>query len=357
MERFGNILDRMEATSSSFGFLKDIESLADWAEELKPIVSTSLTGYRRTLHSFDARLSSLSEVGLDIGQKTTPVRKSLRVSQRPSRTDQEEPPSSGSVLRPGEIFINAVKCDRCAARNTVCEQAAGRSTRCQVCKDARQACTYRDAQSSGGIVEKVGPVLDAAEESEEETNAREVEIADEGEQSKTKSSPIVSALKKITSPLKKLGKRKPAELSPKAIEERESESSERAHSRFTAQRQSPELGGLFGSSSSLPSSNMPPPSSVPTTPGFAGREVYGASRQTDFYTRRLEVDLQSSQDYVNLLVRRLRESQEDLQSVLAAHESRESLLLEEVQYLRGITGGTQSQLSIRPHSGTRLQSG
>jgi hypothetical protein len=102
----------MEAAPSNFRFLADLESLSDWADELKPIPSTTLTSHRRVLVTFSARLGRLLETGPENTQKTTPVRKSARVSQkqvRPEVRDQESPPLISAPLKAGDIFINAVK--------------------------------------------------------------------------------------------------------------------------------------------------------------------------------------------------------------------------------------------------------
>lgn len=202
---------------------------------------------------------------------------------------------------------------------------------------AHQACQYLISGAADARGEKVGKIVDAGEESDEESEEQDVEEIEDEEESLKKASPIVSVLKKIASPLRSLGKRKPTELSPKAIEDRESEASDRARARTMPSRQSPELGDHSGSSSSLPLSTMPPPSTISATSGPL----------RDFYTRRLEIDLQAAREYNQLLSRRLRDSQEDLQAALARHESRESLLVEEVLYLRGVAGESQSGSSSR----------
>jgi hypothetical protein len=222
--------------------------------------------------------------------------------------------------------------------NKVCNQVVGAATRCIPCKTAHQACQYLISGAADVRGEKVGKIIDAAEESDEESEEQEVEEVEEEEESTKKTSPIVSALKKIASPLRNLGKRKPTELSPKTIDDRDSEASERARARTMAVRQSPELGDYPESSASLPLSAMPPPSSISGSSGPPLR---------DFYTRRLEIDLQAAREYNTLLSRRLRDSQEDLHAALARHESRESLLTEEVLYLRGIASDNQSQSSSR----------
>lgn len=103
----------MEAARSSFRFLDDLESLSDWADELKPIPSTTLTSHRRVLATSSARIKRLSEIGPEHAPKTTPVRKSARVSQKQvhpeARSDLEGSPTISAPLKAGDVFINAVK--------------------------------------------------------------------------------------------------------------------------------------------------------------------------------------------------------------------------------------------------------
>jgi hypothetical protein len=178
----------------------------------------------------------------------------------------------------------------------------------------------------------VGPIRDAAEESseEEEREGEEEEEEEEEEEVSAKpKSPIVRAFKKLTSPLKSLGKRKTTELSPKSQQEREAESSRRARGRSSPSVQSIEAPEPARSGSSFYSVAMPPPSTISSS----HQTVYDP-----FYVRRLENDLRESKEDLNIVSRRLRESQEDIGVLLRRQGSRESLMLEEIAALKARLG-------------------
>lgn len=193
----------------------------------------------------------------------------------------------------------------------------------------------------------VGPIRDAADDSsseeEEEEEDEEVEAEeDEGEAEKKgkKKSSLVRAFNKIASPLKSLGKRSTTELSPKSIQDRDAEASQRARRRRSPSQASVEASFI-----------MPPPSAIS---GISG------SSQDPFYVRRLESDLRESKEDLFILTRRLRESQEDFGTLLRRQESRESMLKEEIEMLRarlgegssGVRGGAGSSSGRRGGGGS-----
>jgi hypothetical protein len=197
----------------------------------------------------------------------------------------------------------------------VCEQVAG-TIRCVVCSKAKQSCLYHlsDAGVKGNVV---APLRDAAEESPgEEEEEDEEEEEEEEEKEKKGPSPLVKVFRKVTSPLKTIGKRKATELSHKSVLDREAEPSQRARERPPSTSSSADLPDPSMGSSSFYSNTMPPP---PLT-GSTGLGI----PSDPFYVRRLEV--------------RLRESQEDITTLLRRHESRESLLLEEIAMLKDRLG-------------------
>jgi hypothetical protein len=218
----------------------------------------------------------------------------------------------------------------------VCEQVVG-TVRCIVCSKARQSCLYTlsEGDSKG---KQVGKILDAAEESSEEEEEEGEEEEGEEEEKKKKSSPLVKVFKKFTSPLKGLGKRKPDELSPGSVQEREVEPSQRARARQPSPSPSVDVPEPTRGSSSIYSETMPPPSSV-----------YSGSSATfnPFYVRQMENDLRASQEDLAIMSRRWRDSQEDLGIFLRRQESRESLLREEIAMLRARLGEGSSEGSGR----------
>ena len=208
-----------------------------------------------------------------------------------------------------------VKCDRCIKTDRICEQVVG-TTRCKVCAKAKQSCNYHISEASQKDKGKqVGRIVDAAEESEEEGDEGEEE---EEEEEKKGPSPIAKAFKKLTSPLKAIGKRKTTELSPGSLKDREAESSERARARHPSPSSSVELPEPSRDSSSFISSTMPPPSNLS-----------GSFHTTydPFYVRRLENRLQESQEDLTTM-------REGITKLEQRYASRESLLLEEIAHLK-----------------------
>jgi len=183
----------------------------------------------------------------------------------------------------------------------------------------------------------VGPIRDAAEDSsneEEEEEEEEEEDAeeDEGEVEKEskKKSPLVRAFNKIAAPLKALGKRTTTELSPKSIQDREAEPSQRARRRRSPSHASVEDPFPSRAASSF---TMPPPS---TTSGASGA-LYDS-----FYVRGLENELRESKEDLHIMARRYRESQEDIGTLMRRHASKESLLREEIEVLKARYGESSS---------------
>ena len=205
-----------------------------------------------------------------------------------------------------------VKCDRCIKSDKICEQVVG-TTRCKVCAKAKQSCNYHISEASQKDKGKqVGKILDAAEESKEEGDEEEEEEEKKGP------SPIVKVFKKITSPLKAIGKRKATELSPGSLKDREAESSQRAHARQPSPSSCVELPEPSRDSSSFISSTMPPPSNLS-----------GSFHTTydPFYVRRLENCLQESQEDLTTM-------REGIIKLEQRYALRESLLLEEIAHLK-----------------------
>ena len=215
-------------------------------------------------------------------------------------------------------------------RNKVCEQVAGRSTRCLACAKAKQSCKYLiSAASATG--EQVGPVLDAAEKSDADEDGEGDEEEEEPPVKKT--SPIATVIRKMTSPLRNLGKRKTAELSPGSVQERDAEPDARVRSRaapsiHSIETPEPSRGSSFYSSA------MPPPSTV-----VSSQNPY----RDEFYIRRLETDLQSAREDNAMMNRRLRDSYEDLSTLTRRYESKESLLYEEISTLKAQLRGGSSR--------------
>jgi len=198
----------------------------------------------------------------------------------------------------------------------VCEQAEG-TVRCVVCSKAKQACLYH-MSDAGGKGKAVAPLRDAAEESSEEEEEEEEEVV-EKEKEKKGSSPLVNALKKITSPLKAIGKRKTTELSPGSVKDREAESSERARARKPSPSSSFDIPEPSHGSSSFYSVTMPPPPSIIST---------GLGNSPDpFYVRRLENSLRESQEDLTTM-------RQGVTKLEQRYASRESLLLEEIALLK-----------------------
>jgi hypothetical protein len=207
--------------------------------------------------------------------------------------------------------------------------------RCVVCANARKTCEY--VHSAGGATGKkrqVGPIVDAAEASEGEEEEEEAEEEEEEkeavEQKKPEkaASPVIRVMRKIVSPLKGIGKRQTNELSPGSVKDREAESSQRTRSRHHSPPESVEVP----IASRVPSpyhSSMAPPSSI-----------YTGARSSDdpFYVRRIENELRESKEDLAILARRLQDSREDLGVVLRRHQSKESLLLEEIASLKAKLG-------------------
>ena len=162
---------------------------------------------------------------------------------------------TGSNITPMLILV---KCDWCIKTDKICEQVVG-TTRCKVCAKAKQSCNYHISEvSKKDKGKQVGQVLDAAEESEAEGDEEE----EEEEEEKAGASPIIKVFKKLTSPLKAIGKRKATQLSPGSLKDREAESSERARGHPPSPSSAIELPEPSRDSSSLLSTAMPLPSSV-----------------------------------------------------------------------------------------------
>jgi hypothetical protein len=138
--------------------------------------------------------------------------------------------------------------------------------------------------------------------------------------------PIIKVFKKITSPLKAIGKHKATELSPGSLKDWEAESSERACGRQPSPSSSVELPEPFHNSSSLIFAAMPLPSN------FSGsfNTTYDS-----FYMRRLENRLQESQEDLTTM-------REGINKLEQRYASRESLLLEEIAHLKTRLGEGES---------------
>ena len=216
----------------------------------------------------------------------------------------------------------------------MCDQVVGRSTRCNSCVKAKQSCKFLIAEASGQTKgREVGPIRDAAEKSPEIEEEDDEEEEEEEEEERQASSPIARALKKIASPLRALGKRKTTELSPKSVQERDADSSQRARLRRSPSNVSVEVPVPSRSASSFV---MPPPSTISAVSG---------GPYDPFYVRRLENELRESKEDLAIMGRRFRESQEDIGILLRRHASKESLLFEEIAALKGEYG--ESSLSRR----------
>ena len=226
------------------------------------------------------------------------------------------------------------QCDRCLARNVVCQQLAG-TVRCLVCSKARKTCEYlHSAEGAKGKAREVGPVLDAAEESEGEEEEEEdedeegEEAAEEPDKPEKTHSPAIRVLRRIVSPLKSIGKRQTTDLSPGSVKDREAESSQRSRTRHHSPEESLEVP-IVSRFSSPYHTTMPPPSST-----YSGAHT----SEDHFFVRRLENDLRASREDLSVVTRRWRESQEDLGMLVRRHQANESLLLEEIASLKARLG-------------------
>jgi hypothetical protein len=166
-------------------------------------------------------------------------------------------------------------------------------------------------------------------EKEVDDGAQE-ETAVEGKGKAKASSSVIKVLHKLSSPIRKLGKRKPTELSPGSLPEREEGSSSRSRARESSPTAAQEVTIASAPPSSF-TSDMPPPSVIPS------------ASSNPFYVRHLEQKLRESQEDLAIMDRRLRESREDIGTLMQRHASRESLLMEEIEYLRGNYGEGSSR--------------
>jgi|SRR5277367_3693134 len=102
------ILSRMEGFGVLWS-LDNLEPFIDWAEELKKTPSTTITGYRKRLVDCDARLVRLSTTRSEPEPIPSPFRKPSRSQAKSTGAVGKASASTTGSLKPGDIFINAVK--------------------------------------------------------------------------------------------------------------------------------------------------------------------------------------------------------------------------------------------------------
>ena len=89
--------------------LHDVESMADWAEELRAVPSSTVSRYRKTLTECSARLASLTQASPELGIEVTPPRKSSRVSKKVPIDTPEASAATSVPLTSGTVYINTEK--------------------------------------------------------------------------------------------------------------------------------------------------------------------------------------------------------------------------------------------------------
>ena len=91
----------------------DIQSMTDWAGELRAIPSSTVSRFRQQLIQCDVRLASLTQASIVADPEVTPPRKSSRASKKLPATIPE---ASAIVSMPptaGNVYINAERVCLC----------------------------------------------------------------------------------------------------------------------------------------------------------------------------------------------------------------------------------------------------
>jgi hypothetical protein len=96
--------DKMRERAPTGWTLGKLQSMTGWAEELRAIPSTTVSGYRQLLIQCDARLASLSQPSTALVTEATPPRKSSRSSKK----GPVDVPEASVVVSPKarEVFIS-----------------------------------------------------------------------------------------------------------------------------------------------------------------------------------------------------------------------------------------------------------
>lgn len=99
-------MERLPPRAWGFDGMDDV---ADWADELQHIPSSTLSGHRKAIVACGARIDKLAEAAPPVQPVPTP-RKSLRTKGKASVEQAEVPiPGDSGSLQPGDVFVNAVK--------------------------------------------------------------------------------------------------------------------------------------------------------------------------------------------------------------------------------------------------------
>jgi hypothetical protein len=102
-------LDRMREHALTGWDLRNVEPIADWAEELRSIPSSNVSKHRQSLVQCGARVDSLTQATPELDTETTPPRKSSRIRKKTSAKVLEASAPTTVPLKAGDIYINAVK--------------------------------------------------------------------------------------------------------------------------------------------------------------------------------------------------------------------------------------------------------
>lgn len=96
-----------ERAPSGWNF-ENMESLLDWAKELKGIPSSTVAKYCKLLSQCQACLNSLSEKSPEHDAEVTP-RKSSRIQKKTSPEVPDASTPTTGPLKTGDTYTNAVK--------------------------------------------------------------------------------------------------------------------------------------------------------------------------------------------------------------------------------------------------------
>ena len=101
--------ERMRERAPAGWSFTNMESLAQWAEELSNIQSSKVTQYRKALVQCESRLVDLARKIPVTEPDTAPSRKSIRV-QKKAPVEATASSSTGiAPLKTGDTYVNATK--------------------------------------------------------------------------------------------------------------------------------------------------------------------------------------------------------------------------------------------------------
>ena len=103
--RLVSFLDKMGVHLLKDWMIPNLQSMADWADELSVIQSSTVAKHHQILAECDARLSSLTQARPGPTPTTTLPRKLSRLHSWKDSVEVLVPPST--QLKQGEIYVNA----------------------------------------------------------------------------------------------------------------------------------------------------------------------------------------------------------------------------------------------------------